>query len=204
MGVPTAFVRTTGCHLRCSWCDATYTFTGGHDESVDEVVAWVEKQGLPDVCLTGGEPLLQKQAWDLVGRLLDGGHRIVLETAGNLDFTAADDHAARDRLCVSMDIKCPSSGEHAKNTPERLHTLRPSDQLKFVIADEADYDFACRTLAEQCDDGARPPPCPVYFNPVGGVDPAWLTKAVLASPPPVPVHVGVQLHKLVWGDKPGH
>jgi 7-carboxy-7-deazaguanine synthase len=199
MGLPSAFVRTTGCHLRCAWCDATYTFTGGRTETLDDIVAWVQSQPTQHVCLTGGEPLLQKDTWTLVRRLLDDGYRIVLETAGNLDFTGADDHPRRADLCVSMDIKCPSSGESAKNTPERLHDLRPSDQLKFVIADAADYDFAVATLR-----GQGFPVCPVYFNPVGGVDPAFLSNRLLAETEPLAVHVGVQLHKLVWGDTPGH
>ena len=198
-GAPTAFVRTTGCHLRCSWCDATYTFTGGSEEDLDDIMAWLDAQPTMDVCFTGGEPLLQKQAWEFVTRCLDGGYRVVIETAGNLDFTGADDHPARDQLCISMDIKCPSSGEHAKNTPERIGDLRPSDQLKFVIADRADFDYAVATL-----DAHGWPPCPVYFNPVGGVEPGDLTRWVLAHDGPLPVRVGVQLHKLVWGDSPGH
>jgi 7-carboxy-7-deazaguanine synthase len=98
-----------------------------------------------------------------------------------------------------MDIKCPSSGEHEKNTPERMAALRASDQLKFVVADRADFDFAVATLRQH-----GLPPCPVYFNPVGGVEPAHITRWLLAETEPLPVHVGVQLHKLVWGDAPGH
>jgi 7-carboxy-7-deazaguanine synthase len=201
MGVPTAFVRTTGCHLRCSWCDATYTFTGGETQGLDDVVEWIAAQPTKEVCLTGGEPLLQKDAWDLVTRLLGDGYGVLIETAGNLDFSRANDYPAteRERLCVSMDVKCPSSGEHEKNDLTNLAHLRGSDQLKFVIADRADYDFAVAVLREH-----GLPPCPVYFNPVGGTDPAALTHWVLAEKDPLPVHVGVQLHKLVWGDKPGH
>lgn len=197
-GLPTAFIRSTGCHLRCSWCDATYTFTGGETRGLDDLMAWLGEQPTKQVCFTGGEPLLQKDAWDLVNRLLDDGYEIVLETAGNLDFTGADGHARREALCVSMDIKCPSSGEHEKNTPERLRELRPSDQLKFVVADRDDYEYAVGVLRK-----IGFPQCPVYFNPVGGVEPADLTHWVLAETEPLPVRVGVQLHKLVWGDKPG-
>ncbi len=195
-GIPTAFVRTTGCHLRCSWCDASYTFTGGEDRTLDALVQWTLEQPTNEVCFTGGEPLLQKDAWPFVRTLLDAGKRILIETAGNLDFTGADDHPARDALCISMDIKCPSSGEDAKNTPERLHDLRASDQLKFVIADRVDYEYAKAILAEH-----GYPACPVYVNPVGGTDISQLTQWVLEDN--LPVHVGVQLHKLVWGDEPG-
>ncbi len=197
-GIPTTFVRTTGCHLRCSWCDASYTFTGGSDKSLDEIMAFCHEQPTKEVCFTGGEPLLQKEAWQLIERLLHDGFGIVVETAGNIDFSPANALEPRDRLCISMDIKCPSSGEHAKNTPEKMQDLRPSDQLKFVIADETDYAFAKQVLAEHGF-----PPCPVYFNPVGGVEPAHITEWILAEQEPLPVHVGVQLHKLVWGDEPG-
>ena len=195
-GLPTAFVRTTGCHLRCSWCDATYTFKGGEDQSVDDLMAWLQDQPTKEVCFTGGEPLLQKEAWPFVRRMLDDGYEVLIETAGNLDFTGADDHPERDALCISMDIKCPSSGEHEKNTPERIHDLKPGDQLKFVIADRVDYEFARAVLAEH-----GPAPCPVFFNPVGGTDIKDLTTWVLEDA--LPVRVGVQLHKMVWGDEPG-
>ncbi len=199
-GLPTTFVRSTGCHLRCSWCDASYTFTGGQTKSLDEVMTFVRAQPTKEVCFTGGEPLLQKDAWDLVTRLLEDGYAVLIETAGNMDFSRANDYPAeqRARLHISMDIKCPSSGEHEKNTPEKMADLRAMDQLKFVIADETDYAYAKATLAEHGF-----PPCPVYFNPVGGVEPKHITAWILAETQPLPVHVGIQLHKLVWGDEPG-
>ncbi len=197
-GLPTTFVRTTGCHLRCSWCDATYTFTGGTKRSLEDIMEEVRSHPTKEVCFTGGEPLLQKDAWDFLRMLLEEGYAIVMETAGNLDFSQANDLPHRDQLCVSMDIKCPSSGEHEKNTPEKMHDLRPSDQLKFVIADSLDYAYAKGILAEH-----GYPPCPVYFNPVGGTEPKDLCEWILAEPEPLPVHVGIQLHKLAWGDVPG-
>lgn len=200
MGVPTTFVRTTGCHLRCRWCDAAYTFTGGETKDLDDVMAFIGDQPTREVCLTGGEPLLQKDAWDLVDRLLDDGYGVLVETAGNLDFSRADAYEgdARRRLCISMDVKCPSSGEHEKNDLSNLKDLRAPDQLKFVIADREDYGFAVGVLRQEGF-----PPCPVYFNPVGGVEPKHITEWVLAEKEPLPVHVGVQLHKIVWGDVPG-
>lgn len=195
-GLPTAFVRTTGCHLRCSWCDASYTFQGGEDRSLDDLMAWLDAQPTKEVCFTGGEPLLQKEAWPFVHQMLDAGYEVLIETAGNLDFTGADDHPKREALAISMDIKCPSSGEDGKNTPERLTDLRASDQLKFVINDRADYDYAKDILAQH-----GYPACPVFFNPVGGTDIKALTAWVMEDA--LPVRVGVQLHKMVWGDEPG-
>ncbi|MGB0653395.1 MAG: radical SAM protein [Thermoplasmatota archaeon] len=199
-GLPTAFVRTTGCHLRCSWCDATYTFKGGEERSLDDLFAWLAEQPTKEVCFTGGEPLLQKEAWPFIERLVADGYGVVVETAGNLPFERANDLPAAERelLTISMDVKCPSSGEDAKNEPGNMAHLRPSDQLKFVIADRADYDYAVALLRQH-----GLPPCPTYFNPVGGVEPAHITEWLLAETEPLPVHVGVQLHKLVWGDEPG-
>lgn len=200
MGIPTAFVRTTGCHLRCVWCDAAYAFHGGTPRSVDDLVAWVKAQPTREVCFTGGEPLLQKDAWEFVERLLGDGYGVLIETSGNLDFRRANLLAAepRARLCVSMDVKCPGSGMADRNDLRLLRDLRPPDQLKFVLADRRDYDFAAEVVRRH-----GPFPCPVYFNPVGGVDPKAITQWLLAEREPLAVHVGLQLHKLVWGDVPG-
>lgn len=200
MGIPTTFVRTTGCHLRCTWCDAAYAFYGGTKQSLDELVAQVDAQPTNEVCFTGGEPLLQKDAWEFVERLLFDGRSLLIETSGNITFARAnelpDEHRAR--LCISMDVKCPGSGMADKNDLSLMDDLRAPDQLKFVLADRADFDFAVQVLRKHGF-----PPCPVFFNPVGGTDPKQITEWVLASREPLPVHVGVQLHKLVWGDVPG-
>lgn len=200
MGVPTTFVRSTGCHLRCVWCDAAYSFYGGAKKDLDQLVAYVESQPTKHVCFTGGEPLLQKDAWEFVTRLLDGGYFVLIETSGNISFARANQYPAeqRARLCISMDVKCPGSGMADKNDLSLLADLRPMDQLKFVIADLKDFEFAVHVLQEKGF-----PPCPVYFNPVGGTDPKRITEWVLGEETPMPVHVGVQLHKLVWGDVPG-
>lgn len=166
--------------------------------SIDEIVAKVESFPTKDVCFTGGEPLLQKDAWDLVDALIGRHYHVLIETSGNLDFSGANARPRRDLIAISMDIKCPSSGEHEKNTPEKMADLTEHDQLKFVIADEADYAYAKEILAEY-----GWPPCPVFFNPVDGVEPGKLTNWLLAETEPLPVHVGVQLHKLVWGNEPG-
>lgn len=200
MGVPTTFVRATGCHLRCVWCDAAYAFHGGSKRSLDELMAEVARNPTREVCFTGGEPLLQKDAWDFLERLLVDGYSVVLETSGNISFARANAMAEgqRERLCVSMDVKCPGSGMAEKNDLSLLSDLRPSDQLKFVLADRRDFDFAADVVRR-----FEPFPCPVYFNPVGGVKPRAITEWLLAEKVPLDVRVGVQLHKMVWGDVPG-
>jgi 7-carboxy-7-deazaguanine synthase len=200
MGVPTSFVRTTGCHLRCTWCDAAYAFYGGKKQSVDELMAWLRSQPTKEVCFTGGEPLLQKDAWEFVERALADGYSVLIETSGNIPFGRANDlpPEQRARLCISMDVKCPGSGMADKNDLGLLKDLRGPDQLKFVLADRRDFDFAVDVVRKN-----RPFPCPVYFNPVGGTDAKSLTEWLLAEKEPLDVHVGVQLHKLVWGDVPG-
>jgi 7-carboxy-7-deazaguanine synthase len=200
MGVPTTFVRTTGCHLRCVWCDAAYAFHGGTKRTVDDLLTEVAKHPTREVCFTGGEPLLQKDAWEFVERLLESGRSVLIETSGNISFAHANGlpAAQRERLCVSMDVKCPGSGMADKNDLRLLKDLRAPDQLKFVVADRPDFEFAAKVVREH-----GPFPCPVYFNPVGGTDPKALTEWVLAETEPLDVHVGIQLHKLVWGDVPG-
>lgn len=200
MGLPTAFVRTTGCHLRCVWCDAAYAFYGGSKRSLDDLLAWVEAQPTKEVCFTGGEPLLQKDAWEFVERLLASGREVLIETSGNISFARANQlsEAHRARLCISMDVKCPGSGMADKNDLNLLKDLRAPDQLKFVVADRGDFDFALEVVRKH-----EPFPCPVYLNPVGGLDPKNITEWLLAETNPPAVHVGVQLHKLVWGDVPG-
>ena len=200
MGIPTAFVRTTGCHLRCVWCDAAYAFHGGSAKGVEELVAWVRSQPTREVCFTGGEPLLQKDAWEFVERLIAEGYRVLIETSGNLPFSRANrlPPEARPRLCISMDVKCPGSRMSDRNDLTLLKDLREPDQLKFVLADRTDYDFAVAIVRRH-----GPFPCPVYFNPVGGVDAKNITEWILAEKEPLLVHAGVQMHKLVWGDVPG-
>lgn len=200
MGQPTTFVRATGCHLRCSWCDAAYAFHGGTKQSIDQLMAQVAANPAKEVCFTGGEPLLQKDAWEFVERLLADGYAVLIETSGNIPFTRANDLPAdqRARLCVSMDVKCPGSNMDKHNDLALLRDLRPSDQLKLVLADRVDYEFARAVVRQH-----GPFPCPVYLNPVGGLDPKAITEWVLAESEPLDVRVGIQLHKLMWGDVPG-
>lgn len=140
-GLPCVFVRTTGCDLRCSWCDSEFTFAGGTRMSVDEIVAEVERYGCELVELTGGEPLLQPEVYELAARLADAGHTLLIETGGHRDISKLD-----ERVIRVMDLKCPASGECEKNLWSNLAHLRPSDEVKFVIADRKDYEWALSTI----------------------------------------------------------
>jgi 7-carboxy-7-deazaguanine synthase len=136
-GLPCVFVRTTGCDLRCAWCDSEFTFTGGVRMTLDEIVGEVEKYNCELVELTGGEPLLQAEIYELATRLADLGHTVLIETGGHRDISKLD-----PRVIRIMDLKCPASGECEKNLWSNLDHLRPADEVKFVIADRGDYEWA--------------------------------------------------------------
>lgn len=192
-GWPTVFVRLTGCPLRCGYCDTAYAFFGGEWRDIDAIVDEVASHGVRHVCVTGGEPLAQKRCLDLLRRLCDAGHVVSLETSGALDITDVDPRVSR-----VLDIKTPGSGEVARNRWENLPLLTAHDQIKFVICDRADYDWARAVLAEHRLD-AR---CDVLFSPskdqIAAHDLAdWIVADRL------PVKFQMQLHKLLWGDAPG-
>jgi 7-carboxy-7-deazaguanine synthase len=143
-GLPCVFVRTTGCDLRCSWCDSEFTFEGGARMTVDEVMAEVEKYDCRLVELTGGEPMLQPDIYELVTRLADSARTVLIETGGHRDVSRLD-----PRVIRILDLKCPASGECHKNLWANLDHLRPVDEVKFVIADRADYEWALETIRER-------------------------------------------------------
>ena len=188
-GRPCVFVRLTACDLRCTWCDTTYAFHEGRKMSVDEVVDRVRGYGCDVVEITGGEPLLQKEVYPLMQRLLDEGRTVMIETGGHL--SVAEIPAAVIRV---IDVKCPGSGEAEKNHWANLEQLRPTDEIKFVIKDRADYDYA-RDIVIRHDLAAR---CnAVLFSPVHGVqDAKALAEWVLADR--LPVRVQLQTHKFIW------
>ena len=187
-GRPCVFVRLTGCNLRCRWCDSEYTFTGGEKMPLDEVVARVRGYGCKLVEITGGEPLAQSEAFDLIRRLCDEGFEVLIETSGSIDITPVDRRAK-----IILDVKCPGSGEAAKNRWENLDHLRGHDEIKFVIADRADYDFARRVVAEKNLDRWT-----VLFSPVWGeLDMKTLAEWMLADR--VTARLQTQLHKHIWG-----
>ncbi|HET8882564.1 MAG TPA: 7-carboxy-7-deazaguanine synthase QueE [Solimonas sp.] len=193
VGWPTVFVRLTGCPLRCHYCDTAYAFHGGHWMSLDDIVAEVSRLGAHHVCVTGGEPLAQKNCLPLLTRLCDAGHRVSLETSGAIDIGKVDPRVVR-----VVDIKTPASGEVARNLWANLDALLPHDEIKFVLCDRADYDWARERLVEH----GLAQRCAVLFSPSQGqVDAGQLAEWILADR--LPVRFQLQLHKVLWGDTPG-
>lgn len=192
-GYPTVFVRLTGCPLRCRYCDTEYAFTGGEWRGLDEILARVADYGVSHVCITGGEPLAQPGCAGLVRRFCDAGYTVAVETGGALDIRPIDRRASR-----IVDIKTPGSGEAARNRWDNLEHLTGNDQIKFVICDRADFDWACARVRKH-DLVTR---CPVWFSPSYEELPAvTLAEWLLAEG--LPVRLQVQLHKFLWGDVPG-
>jgi len=188
IGVPTYFIRTAGCNLRCEWCDTAYAQEGGTETSVDEIMEMVDDT--KDVCVTGGEPLLQKDILELIDRLLRAGKRIVIETNGSRDISAIPKN---DMIIISMDVKCPSSGMSDKNLLSNLQHLSKKDQLKFVIGDQVDLNYAIRFIRE------NPVDTNIIFGAVGGMDLLPIAEEVIHRK--LNVRVLPQLHKIIWGNK---
>ena len=191
-GFPTVFVRLTGCPLRCGYCDTAYAFQGGERLAVAEILAQVAQYPVRYVTLTGGEPLAQREALVLLRALCDAGYDVSLETSGALDISGVDARVAR-----IVDIKTPGSGEVEKNRWENLTLLTAHDELKFVIVDEADYQWA-RGILQKYDLAAR---CPLLFSPVHGMNAGLLADWILRDH--LPVRLQLQLHKLLWNDARG-
>src|SRR5687768_6947001 len=193
VGIPTVFVRLTGCPLRCQYCDTAYAFHGGEWQTLDEILARVGSFQTRHVCVTGGEPLAQRTCLTLLERLCDAGHRVSLETSGAIDATPVDPRVVR-----VIDVKTPGSGEEARNLPANLEALRPADQLKFVICDRADYEWS-RSLLRGKNLDQR---CAVLFSPSHEQLPApQLAEWILEDR--LPVRFQIQLHKYLWGNVPG-
>lgn len=188
-GRPCVFVRLTACDLRCAWCDTPHAFTGGTKMHVDDVVAAIERLACPLVELTGGEPLLQADAVPLMDALVARGHEVLVETGGHLPIDALPGD-----VVAIVDVKCPASGEAARMHWPNLAALRPHDEVKFVIADRADYEYA-RQVTRDYDLAARARA--VLFSPVfGQLAPADLARWILDDHLPVRLHL--QQHKFVW------
>ncbi|MCO5166946.1 MAG: 7-carboxy-7-deazaguanine synthase QueE [Planctomycetes bacterium] len=189
-GRPCAFVRLTGCGLRCTWCDTAYAFHEGARRTVDEVVAEVRAFGLDLVLLTGGEPLEQPGCLTLAARLCDAGLEVTVETGGHVDAAPLDPRVAR-----ILDVKCPGSGMERRNHWPNLSRLRPTDEVKFVVADRRDVDYALAVIREH---GLVERGCALLFSPVhGALDPAVLSGWLVAARVPR-ARLNLQLHKLVW------
>lgn len=192
-GLPTVFVRLTGCPLRCTWCDTTYSFTGGAPATVASVLAEVARYPARQVCVTGGEPLSQKECLPLLTALCDAGYDVSLETSGALDIAEVDSRVAR-----IMDLKAPDSGESAKNRWENLACLNQRDEIKIVIASRADYEWARQAIAEHRLDDL----CSVLLSPAQGlIEPTALAEWILEDG--LNVRFQMQLHKLLWGNMKG-
>jgi 7-carboxy-7-deazaguanine synthase len=194
IGLPTVFIRLTGCPLRCTYCDTSYAFTGGQSISLAEILKQVAQYTPRYVTVTGGEPLAQRNCLVLLTALCDAGYQVSLETGGALDISAVD-----SRVMRVVDIKTPASGEAAKNRWENLAELTPNDELKFVLCDENDYIWACQMLTQhQLADK-----CEVLFSPAqGALSAAQLADWILRDR--LPVRFQLQLHKILWNNEAGH
>jgi 7-carboxy-7-deazaguanine synthase len=193
VGLPTVFVRLTGCPLRCGYCDTEYAFYDGEKMEIDDIVAQVAAYKPRYVCVTGGEPLAQRNCLPLLAALCDLGVEVSLETSGAMDISEVDPRVVR-----VMDLKTPGSGEEKRNRYDNIALLEHKDQLKFVICSREDYDWACDKLSQyQLNDR-----CEVLFSPIHGeLKPADLADWIVEDN--LPVRMQLQLHKYLWGDEQG-
>jgi len=193
IGLPTVFVRLTGCPMRCHYCDTAYAFHGGEKRELDDIVAEVQQYKTKYVTITGGEPLAQPQCHQLMTALCDLGYQVSLETGGAMDISKVD-----KRVYIVLDIKTPASGEMKNNTMSNLEHIKSTDALKFVICDEADYQWSKQLVAEQ----QLNEKCEVFFSPsaeqLSASDLAdWIVRDQIS------VRMQVQLHKVLWNDEAG-
>jgi 7-carboxy-7-deazaguanine synthase len=188
-GLPTTFIRLARCNLRCSWCDTTYSFGKGIPFTIQDILHTVQSKGCRYVCITGGEPLLQKNVYNLMSTLADLGYTQSLETGGSLSIAEVD-----MRVHVILDVKCPGSGMSQKNHWDNLKILQAKDEVKFVLKDRADYDFSKQIIQEwRLDEKVRA----VLLSPVHGVlNPQTLVEWVLEDR--LKIRLNLQLHKLIW------
>jgi len=189
-GLPTIFIRLTGCNLRCSYCDTRYAFYEGVEKGLNEILEELTAWNCRRVCITGGEPLLQKDVHDLIDALLKKGYEVSIETNGSIAIT----RLMKKDVVIKMDVKLPSSGEHTKMVMENIHLLRNRDELKFIIGDRDDYEYAKKIMNE------HRPACQIIMQPVWGKGPElaeWILEDTLN------VRLSLQLHKLLWGEKRG-
>ena len=192
VGTPSIFIRSTGCNLRCSYCDTIYAYTKGIEMTIPQIVETVQGYPATHICITGGEPLMQRETVPLVDSLLKKKYFVSLETNGSRSIKKL---AGKKAFIVSLDIKCPSSGSHEQMDMDNIRLLTKKDQLKFIIKNRADYQFAKRILE------TYHPDCTVFFQPVWGTDPKKLASWILHDG--LLVRFSLQLHKVIWGSKKG-
>jgi len=195
-GLPCTFVRLTGCALRCVWCDSAYAFSGGSTRTLDEVIAEVARLGAPFVELTGGEPLEQEGVYALAAALCDRSHTVLLETGGHVPLDRVD-----PRVIKILDVKCPGSGMQSRNDLGNLALLGPKDEVKFVVADRRDFDWALDFIgAHRLDEKHTVLISPVFegaTSKIGAQAAEWVRDSKRR------LRLSLQLHKLLWGDVPG-
>ncbi|HAT2070009.1 TPA: 7-carboxy-7-deazaguanine synthase QueE [Legionella pneumophila] len=194
VGLPTVFVRLTGCPLRCQYCDTAYAFSGGEFVEIDDILNKVASYQCQHVCVTGGEPLAQPGCIPLLSKLCDAGYSVSLETSGARDIASVD-----QRVMIVMDLKTPDSREADKNLLSNLSFLKPTDQIKFVLCSRNDYEWACSMLSEyQLAERVQ-----LLFSPSWNqLNPADLANWIIQDK--LPVRFQLQLHKILWNDAPGH
>ena len=198
VGLPTTFVRLTGCPLRCGYCDTEYAFYGGETRSLDDIVSEVDSLPAQYITVTGGEPLAQKRVHLLMKQLCDKGYKVSIETSGSMDVSQLD-----ERVVKVLDVKTPCSNEEDKNLHANYAYLNPTDQLKYVIADKADFDWSIKHMLEHNLNNR----CEILFSPCMGEMEAsqladWVLQEKLAKAK-FPIRFQLQLHKILWGDSPG-
>jgi 7-carboxy-7-deazaguanine synthase len=193
VGLPTVFVRLTGCPLRCTWCDTEYAFAGGEWLEIDAIVEQIKQYGTPYVCVTGGEPLAQKRCLNLLNKLIDNGFTVSLETSGAISLVNVN-----DKVITIMDLKAPGSGEEQKNIYENINYLDAKDQVKFVLKDRVDYHW-CQDIIKRYNLIDK---CEVLLSPVADVlNPSDLAQWILDDK--LLVRMQLQLHKILWNDAQG-
>jgi 7-carboxy-7-deazaguanine synthase len=193
VGLPTVFVRLTGCPLRCGYCDTAYAFHGGSKMPIEDIVHQVQSYDARYVTVTGGEPLAQQSCHQLLSELCDLGIEVSLETSGAMDISNVD-----PRVVVVMDLKTPASGEESKNKYDNITKLKSTDQLKFVICNRDDYDWACEKMAQY----RLVDKCEILFSPIHGeLKPAELAEWIVKDN--LRVRMQIQMHKYLWGDEQG-
>jgi len=189
-GFPNIFIRTTGCNLRCSFCDTKYAYNKGKEMTLEKIIEKISIYPCKYICITGGEPLLQKDIVDLIDKLLKKGYKTSIETNGSLSIKKISN---KKSLMISLDIKCPSSKMHKKNFLKNVNFLKKKDQLKFIIKNKTDYEYAKKFLKDY------KPVCTVFFQPVWGKNPKNLAKWIINDG--LSVKIGLQIHKIIWGGK---
>ena len=193
VGLPTVFVRLTGCPMRCTYCDTAYAFSGGSNMEIAEILQKIAKFGTRYVTVTGGEPLAQKECLVLLQGLCDAGYSVSLETGGAMNIAPVD-----ARVSVILDIKTPASNEEKNMLWSNVNHVKPSDEIKFVLVDRVDYDWAKAKINEL----KLTEKCPILFSPsFHDLSAETLASWVLADK--LPVRMQIQLHKILWGEKPG-